>query len=241
MPVFTVTAASVKKEVPDAKFGPAKVIALTFSDGRQAEWFTKATTAIPAPGSTLEGEVTQTNYGLSFKKASSGGGYGGGGMTPERQRAIQRQHSQDMAVQLMAAFEPVTEGRTAKAYLEVVRELADWFDADVNRVAEVKAPRQEALPPAPANGGQGFSSLSQKDLFTRLLKEAGGSADTTNAIVLYAENALKSGEISQAIDGLKGPNETPRVTAKVLAGDANAWREAQPTDIPADTRDLPVP
>lgn len=100
MPTFTVKQASHKKDVP-GKHGPMKVLTLQLSgpEGDQtAEWFTKHDTALPEPGSSIEGTVEPSEYGLKFKKAA--GQFGGGfrGRSPEENRRIVRQHSQDMGI-----------------------------------------------------------------------------------------------------------------------------------------------
>jgi hypothetical protein len=50
----------------------------------------------------------------------------------ERQRRIERQHSQEMAIRLFAAAEPIADGRTAKTHLPVIKALTDWFANDLN-------------------------------------------------------------------------------------------------------------
>jgi hypothetical protein len=108
MPEFTVAAASQKKTL-DGKNGPMQVIALSLTDGgatHQAEWFTKASTPLPAEGSRIEGTLEPSDYGLKFKKAFNGGAGGGGGFRPRDPKdtaSIIRQHSQHMAVTLLVA------------------------------------------------------------------------------------------------------------------------------------------
>ena len=107
MPTFTVTGAFKKKDV-DGKYGPMKVIMLALKgpDGTEqsAEWFTKAETPHPAEGSTIEGDISQGQYGLVFKKAFQprAGGFGGGRSdSPETRRSIAMQHAQKCAVSLL--------------------------------------------------------------------------------------------------------------------------------------------
>lgn len=87
----------------------------------------------PAQGTSERLILTEPDnpkWNPSAKRPRRGGAGGGRGMSPEERARIERMHAQEMAVRLMAAFEPVTEGRTAKAYLEVVKELSDWFQRD---------------------------------------------------------------------------------------------------------------
>jgi hypothetical protein len=128
---YTVTGAEVKKEIPDGKFGPAKVIGLMLKDGqgveKAAEWFTKAATPLPAVGSQIQGDLEPSNYGLKFKKAGGqfgGGGGGGRPRDPEDQRRIVRQHSQKIAVAYLTL-----RGETAPSEGRL-RQLVDWFYFD---------------------------------------------------------------------------------------------------------------
>jgi hypothetical protein len=107
MATITVTSASHKKDVPPH----SKVLVLNFEpvtqDGEQvqrAEWFTKSNTELPAPGSTIDGTLKKGQYGWEFKKAYSGGGFGGGGgraKPVEERRSIAMQHAQKCAVSLL--------------------------------------------------------------------------------------------------------------------------------------------
>src|SRR5215207_9541701 len=99
MPTYTVKAAGLKKEIPDGKYGPAKVLWLRLQEYGQPEivldWYTKATTPLPESGSRLEGTVEQTEYGSKFKKAL---GAGGGRKPPEERHSIAMQNSHGVAV-----------------------------------------------------------------------------------------------------------------------------------------------
>ena len=103
----------------------------------EAAWFTKDTMPLPAPGSTLTGEIEPGPYGPKFKKAGGAGGGGGGGRpykprpddAPEvfaaRQASIARQHSQDMALRILELAQ--TSGQTSLAICEElgVRTISD--------------------------------------------------------------------------------------------------------------------
>jgi hypothetical protein len=104
-PVFTVKSAS-QKSTKQTEYGPMQSIDLVLQEYGTveeigAEWYTKATTPLPQPGSQLEGEIQPSQYGRKFKKAASGfgGGRAGGGRSPEESRRIVRQHSQSRALQ----------------------------------------------------------------------------------------------------------------------------------------------
>ena len=114
MPVYTVESARERKR-KQTDFGEKVDFGINFKEfGEEVSWFTNATTPMPNAGEKLEGEITPSEYGPKFRKARANGF---GHRTPRDSGRIERQHSQDMAIQLAAAFEPRTEGRTAKAYL----------------------------------------------------------------------------------------------------------------------------
>lgn len=141
MAVYTVTAARHRKAV-EGQHGPMQVIDLTLSDGSEfpleAEWFTKATTNVPVPGTTLDGDITDSPYGKKFKRAPSMGAGGGFGPRPEdpaRARRILRQHSQDMAlrtIELAVKHTIIDPPADAKDLFGLIAKTAEWFDKDAN-------------------------------------------------------------------------------------------------------------
>lgn len=104
-------------------------------DGEQTYQINRKPTSGPPEMGADEYEITPPKPGTSFppkiKKVYRGGGGGGGGMPPERQRAIQRQHSQEMALRLIE----IQVGGKGQVNKDELTYWADWFDADVNRVA----------------------------------------------------------------------------------------------------------
>ena len=109
--------------------GDMKEITLRFQDGVQATWFCKQDTAVPAPGTSVQGEIEDSQWGKKFKKARSGGfgggGFGGGKMDPAREQKIVRQHSQEMALRYVAAKDvPLNNG------IEDLTKIIDWFQKD---------------------------------------------------------------------------------------------------------------
>ena len=140
MPVYTVKQAEKIGDKPDKGYGPMQSIRLELQEYGQAEatsaeWYTKATTAIPLAGSTIEGDIKPGQYGPQFKKAQQAGGFGGGrgGRSPEETKAIVRQHSQAMALQYAAIRQAQGELPAEKFTLENLWKLVDQFDADVAR------------------------------------------------------------------------------------------------------------
>jgi len=127
-----------------------QVIALTLSDGtttHEAEWFTSQTTPIPQPGTRGEWILEPSQYGLKAKKPRTGAPGGGGfrPRDPKESSAIQRQHSQEMALRLLAVQVTrgqLTEGTDIKA---TIKGYADWFDDDIAAGVERKHPSQKLV------------------------------------------------------------------------------------------------
>lgn len=110
---FTVNGARIKKENV-GKFGNNVIAAdLTGADGETfegVEFFQKPTTPLPADGDQLNGSLTQTEFGLSFKKEQTGGFSGGGGgfrgggrSNPDERNSIERQVAYKGAVEILRA------------------------------------------------------------------------------------------------------------------------------------------
>jgi hypothetical protein len=93
----------------------------------------KPSTAPPAPGLTLNGEVVQQNGFRKFKKEQQqAGGRGGGGRSPAEQAAILRQGAQTRAINYvlmlnqLGAIPSVENG-----YWPLVQRIADSMCEDV--------------------------------------------------------------------------------------------------------------
>jgi hypothetical protein len=196
----------------------------------------------PPPLGAVEAEVkpSQGDFPDKLKLTPQGRGGGfGGGMSPERQAAVQRQHSQEMAIRMLDAFEPRLDGRTAKTYLPQIKALTDWFDADVNQASPNASQDGGVNPPSlPAPSSSAGPSDKQLDFLERLLQEAGVDVQDRLDIKAWAKEKLtggKEGTMSAAIDAVKSGTADRLITA------AKAWVATQ-SDIPADTRDLqPAP
>lgn len=135
MTAFIVKQAAQKKTV-EGQHGPMQVIDLVLqeygvAETTAAEWFTKAVTPLPTPGSQLEGEITPSQYGLRFKKAPAGGFTAGrGGRSPEESRRIVRQHSQHMAIRWVEFKQLRGELPGELTTPDGFRQLIDWFHKD---------------------------------------------------------------------------------------------------------------
>jgi hypothetical protein len=131
MPSFTVEEVEQIKDMPDAKYGPAKVLRLTLkNEDRRPEWFTKAATPEPEPGSTIEGDIEPSDFGPKWKPAGSRQGGGGGQYqrprSPAEELRIVRQHAHEMACRVQD-----TLGRVLSE--QEFQGLINWFVADTYR------------------------------------------------------------------------------------------------------------
>lgn len=100
-------------------------------------WNRKPGSEGPKVGETLTGELSQNgSWGLKFKKAAGGGP---GGRSPEQQKQIVRQHSQEMAIRFASAtnsFRDLDLGNrneVGAVLNEGLRPLIDWFEKDAKR------------------------------------------------------------------------------------------------------------
>jgi hypothetical protein len=196
----------------------------------------------PPPLGAVEAEVkpSQGDFPDKLKLTPQGRGGGfGGGMSPERQAAVQRQHSQEMAIRMLDAFEPRLDGRTAKTYLPQIKALTDWFDADVNQASPNASQDGGVNPPSlPASSSSAGPSEPatppQKRAMTNALRKMQCGDDLLAAIVHKAAGnpPTKSGA-SGLLDVLNEPGAT-------LEGVCERVGVPIPSDLPApDTRDLP--
>jgi hypothetical protein len=111
--------------------------------GKTVEWSRRRDAQAPSPGDEVFGHIEAKQYDwgtkyvfktdqaeqgrpASFKKAgANGAGAPASATQDDRSRRIERQHSQEMALRY-AAFTGATGG------LEKIRELTDWFAADLD-------------------------------------------------------------------------------------------------------------
>jgi hypothetical protein len=132
MTPITVQKATQKGEPVDRGYGPMVTYALTLDANGQtvtADWFTKASTPPPSPGSVLEGTIEPSEYGPKFKKARNGFGGGGRPRDPQENARIMRQHSQEMALRY-AHIRCLQEQLPTDFKLSDLKVIVDWFDAD---------------------------------------------------------------------------------------------------------------
>ena len=138
MPTYTITNVQGPREW-QSKYGAMNSFTLTL-EGHEGpvELSQKQTTAPPLAGTTVEGDIVPAHdpkFPPKLKKAQQGGGNwsGGGGMSPEREKKIVRQHSQSMAIEtLKLAVDcgiQLDAGDVAQL-VKKVKVLADVYDQD---------------------------------------------------------------------------------------------------------------
>jgi hypothetical protein len=128
-------------------------------DGTTADAWRKPDNKYP-PKVGDKGSVT----GGKFKKTPkdgggwSGGGGGGSKMSPERERSIIRQHSQEMALRCAALQ---IGGKPVLTFGEL-KKLIDWFEHDATNTPVAEHPTPESINQPPAQA-QEFTPPSAPD------------------------------------------------------------------------------
>lgn len=167
---YTIQTATFSKE-KQVSGNPMHIYVLDLIDGNgqviRAEVLQRPTSPQPQPGTTVEGEIQPSSnpqYLPTFKRAQQAGGGGkgggGGGYGPEDIARITRSHAQQMALRFLTATGglPIDwnlenggdeDQRDAEitAGVGMVKRLANWFQADVDRAAKAVA-GQQTTPPA---------------------------------------------------------------------------------------------
>jgi hypothetical protein len=156
MSQYNITEVSEDFNEWQSKFGPMHTYTVravdpagetrTFQMNRKPESGPPQTGEVDASEKPAKGDFPPT---LKINYTEQGGGGGGATQTaaapapsPSRQKAIQRQHSQEMALRLIAVTGDASalntdDEKIVTTYLNsTVKRLADWFDADVDRVAK---------------------------------------------------------------------------------------------------------
>lgn len=136
MPAYTIKTVDGPREW-QSKYGPMNSFTLTV-DGHDGpvELSQKQATAPPLVGQSVEGEIVAAHdpkFPPKLKRAQQGGGGFGGGMSPEREKKIVRQHSQSMAIEtLKLAIDAGInlEAGDVATLVKKVKVLADVYDQD---------------------------------------------------------------------------------------------------------------
>jgi hypothetical protein len=101
---------------------------------RNVEWSKKQDSKPPQVGEVIDCTVDmEAQYGPKLKVEQEGGGFGGGrggGMTPEREAQIIRQHSQHMALLHVGNLVAAGKVENAPTSWEQLVQIIDKFDTD---------------------------------------------------------------------------------------------------------------
>lgn len=147
---------------------------LTVQDGTRevqgVELFQKKDSVPPKVGETYENwKVEDSQYGKKIKKEPRTGVGGFRPRDPRETAAIQRQHSQEMAVRVASAagwFEGLNpETPAGQDKLKLVARLSDWFQRDIQRGVNLeqygsskeevrKDPKRTGASDVPADAGE---------------------------------------------------------------------------------------
>lgn len=139
MPTYTVEQVIGEPTDWQGQSGPMKSYKLKVSgEERVVELSQIPKTAAPTVGQVIEGHIEEPkgNFPPKLRKAQQGnwsGGQGGGGMSPEREKRIVRQHSQSMSIETLklAVDCGINLGANDVAGLvQKVKVLADVYDQD---------------------------------------------------------------------------------------------------------------
>lgn len=141
MPEHTITGLGKQREF-NSQYGAMIDYTVDCGDEKGLSLTQKKDSPPPTVGQTISGDIieetiTPKSGGEPFKKrklkktpqgnfGGGGGGGGGKGMTPEREAAIVRQHSQEMSLRFFA-ITGFPEGQSA---LECIKTQTDWFYDD---------------------------------------------------------------------------------------------------------------
>lgn len=133
------SAEKVKKLPPSGQRGELQVwkVELESVDGDkiEAEQLTKPDNSPGDIGGFVDGTITNSEYGPKFRKDAAPR-EGRGGRSPQETAAIQTQHSQEMALRLLAIKYP--PGQLPENWRDQVMAVTDYFDDQITRGVERK-------------------------------------------------------------------------------------------------------
>lgn len=166
---FKVLSATKLKE-RDSQYGKMIDYMMVFEDDKAGEMSQKADTPAPKAGDVLEGEITQTNYGPKFKKASKGGFGGGWKQDPETRKEIMRQNALTNAVQFciakanMMSKEKGLDYLSGKQVLQVATYFARFSDGAQTIVKQDKDATQTIVGPNEAKNEEVVTSREDDEI-----------------------------------------------------------------------------
>lgn len=221
------------KTEPNPHGGQFQKFYVDFEDAPDTYWRRNAGDA-PEIGRSYYGTVSKGEYGLRFKKEKlpddfrRGTQHGSPGASQasssprgdSRNAEIRRQHSQQVAIEIMAARQPLT-GATEDDAKAMLKEWADWFDQDAiaagKKATEYEDPGASAHLPAPSS--EFPDAKKDHDDFMALLHSKGITNPEAASIIadfyislepkrqLKLGNALMGDEYSTVLDALVAQTE----------------------------------
>jgi hypothetical protein len=118
----------------NGQHGPMVTYKIELEGHGPAELNQKPTSPPPQEGQSIFGDLQPGREGFPPKlKKAQQNSFGGGGKSPEQQKSIVRQHSQEMALRFLAtsSFSPQADNEAnIGACLKMVKRLTDWFEKD---------------------------------------------------------------------------------------------------------------
>lgn len=135
---LTVTMLESQRDVDLKDKGWFTSYKVTVNDGSTetagAELFQRKDSVPPKVGDVIDGTLEPGKYGPKIRKNAKPGGFGGGPRQrdPKETAAIQRQHSQSVAVEYLI-FRAQLDDELPKEWLtrDGLRDLIDWFQEDI--------------------------------------------------------------------------------------------------------------
>jgi hypothetical protein len=210
------------------------------------------------PGDKVYGEISQGDHGLRFKlkpAPDSGGGASTGTAgskqwqpeskrDPERSARITRQHSQEMAVRVLAAMGSF-EGKDATRIHELLNQWTNFFDADVDKAgkaasqgagANASSSSREAPGRDPAPDSRPVEHKDEVQYFAHLIEQAGLKDERANRLATWVATRLDKEQRECAEAGLEKTNSA----ASTLADLVKAYEGSEgPLPVPVPDDDIP--
>ena len=213
MPTFEITKVDPEPQEWTGKFGPMhsyKVVAAKPEGGYEDYEVNRKPTSGPPPLGPVEAEIipSKGDYPDKLKLVQQGGsgGFSGRPDDPERRRRIERQHSQEMALRLLA----LATDRDEVTYAEV-KEVTDWFQKDLEADGgggDDSLSNQSQSPNAAA-ASSGFASQKQSGMVEGILKREKVDSNKVEAIKRFMET-LDPTALRATIDALAGKDAERR-------------------------------
>jgi hypothetical protein len=237
----------LKREEWEGDYGPMINYLLVVNGGKEVDLNQKPSTPAPTQGQEILGHLEDGKYRPRLKRdqagttTTSGGAasYSRGGKSPDQQRSIVRQHSQEMALRWIAIGGPPAVPDD-EAAIKVLRYWTDFFEADANSAqaasegggsdAQQEASRSSP-PSSPQNGQQTHERLAV------LLEAAGVNDVAARTIADHAMTEMSAEEQDAAVEMLE--NETRRGAAVKRLSERTVKATGQP--LPRPTADDEIP